>query len=93
MVDTLTHRILITGASGFVGSALLQLLEHEHSACEVFVFGHGEGQRNAIDLVDREAVDGAVREVRPTALIHSAAVAEPSDASNAPGLARSACGF
>ena len=84
MVGSLTHRILITGASGFVGSALLQLLEREHSACEVFAFGHGEGQRNAIDLLDREAVDRAVREVQPTALVHLAAVAAPSDARNAP---------
>ena len=48
MVGTLTHRILITGASGFVGTALLQLLEREHAGCKVFVLGHGE--RNPIDL-------------------------------------------
>ncbi|TIX20092.1 MAG: NAD(P)-dependent oxidoreductase, partial [Mesorhizobium sp.] len=44
MVDSLTHRILITGASGFVGSALLQLLARDHGKCEVFAFGHGKGQ-------------------------------------------------
>ncbi|TJW06548.1 MAG: NAD-dependent epimerase/dehydratase family protein [Mesorhizobium sp.] len=84
MADKLTHRILITGASGFVGSALLQLLERDHSECKVFAFGHGEGQQNTIDLLDREAVDAAVHEVQPTALIHLAAVAAPSDANNAP---------
>ncbi|TGQ32727.1 NAD-dependent epimerase/dehydratase family protein [Mesorhizobium sp. M00.F.Ca.ET.216.01.1.1] len=84
MADRLTHRILITGASGFVGSALLHLLERDHSECKVFAFGHGEGQQNAIDLLDREAVDAAVRKVQPTALIHLAAVAVPSDARSAP---------
>ncbi|TIO54740.1 MAG: NAD-dependent epimerase/dehydratase family protein [Mesorhizobium sp.] len=84
MVDTLTHRILVTGASGFVGSALLQLLEREHVGWEVFVLGHGEGRRNLIDLRDREAIDDAVREVHPTALVHLAAVAAPSDARNDP---------
>lgn len=84
MVGTLTHRILITGASGFVGTALLQLLEREHAACKLFMLGHGEGRRNPIDLRDREAIDDAVREIRPTALIHLAAVAAPSDARNAP---------
>jgi GDP-4-dehydro-6-deoxy-D-mannose reductase len=84
MVGTLTHRILITGASGFVGSALSRLLEQEHGECKVFAFGHDKGQRNAIDLLDREAVDDAVREAKPTALIHLAAVAAPADARNAP---------
>lgn len=80
----MTHRILITGASGFVGSALLQLLERDHAGCKVFAFGHGKGQQNAIDLLDREAVDTAVRKVQPTALINLAAVAVPSDARNSP---------
>ena len=84
MVDRLTHRILITGASGFVGSALLRLLEREHSACHVFAFGHGEGQRNAIDLLDQQAIDRAVNEIQPTAIIHLAAVAAPSEARTAP---------
>lgn len=87
MVGTLTHRILITGASGFVGTALLQLLEREHVGCKVFAFGHGQGQRNAIDLLDREAIDDAVREIQPTALVHLAAVAAPSDARNSPRYA------
>ncbi|UVK38218.1 GDP-mannose 4,6-dehydratase [Mesorhizobium sp. AR10] len=84
MVDRFRHRILITGASGFVGSALLQLLERDHGDCKVFALGHGKEQQNAIDLRDREAVDTAVREIQPTALIHLAAVAAPSDARNAP---------
>ncbi|WP_244620054.1 GDP-mannose 4,6-dehydratase [Mesorhizobium sp. NFR06] len=80
----MTHRILITGASGFVGTALLQLLEREHAGCKVFALGNGEGRRNPIDLRDREAIDDAVREIQPTALVHLAAVAAPSDARNAP---------
>ncbi|WP_292298066.1 GDP-mannose 4,6-dehydratase [Mesorhizobium sp.] len=84
MVGTLTHRILITGAGGFVGTALLQLLEREHAGCKVFALGHGEGRRNPIDLRDREAIDDAVREIQPTALVHLAAVAAPSDARNEP---------
>ncbi|WP_246681802.1 GDP-mannose 4,6-dehydratase [Mesorhizobium sp. B1-1-1] len=80
----MTHRILVTGANGFVGKALLQLLEREHSSCEVFAFGHGGGQRDAIDVFDREAVDAAVLKVRPTALVHLAAIAAPSDARKAP---------
>lgn len=84
MVGTLTHRILVTGASGFVGTALLQLLEREHAGCKVFELGHGEGRRNPIDLRDRETIDDAIREIQPTALVHLAAVAAPSDARNAP---------
>ncbi|WP_245455543.1 MULTISPECIES: GDP-mannose 4,6-dehydratase [unclassified Mesorhizobium] len=80
----MTHRILITGASGFVGSALLQLLARDHGKCEVFAFGHGKGQMNPIDLMDRSAVEAAIRKTRPTALVHLAAVAAPADARNAP---------
>lgn len=84
MVDSLAHRILVTGASGFVGSALLQLLARDHGECEVFAFGHGNRQMNPIDLVDRSAVEAAIRKTRPTALVHLAAVAAPADARNAP---------
>jgi len=84
MVCSLTHRILITGANGFVGSALSQLLGRDHGECEVFAFGHGKGQANPIDLSDRDAVEAAIHEVRPTALVHLAAVAAPADARNAP---------
>ena len=84
MVDSLAHRILVTGASGFVGSALLQLLARDHGECQVFAFGHGNGQMNPIDLTDRSAVEAAIRKTRPTALVHLAAVAAPADARNAP---------
>ena len=84
MVDSLAHRILVTGASGFVGSALLQLLARDHGECEVFAFGHGNRQMNPIDLMDRSAVEAAIRKTRPTALVHLAAVAAPADARNAP---------
>ncbi|TPI60415.1 NAD-dependent epimerase/dehydratase family protein [Mesorhizobium sp. B3-1-3] len=79
-----SHRILVTGASGFVGTALLQLLGREHAGSKVFPLGQGPGWRNPIDLRDKEAVDGAVSEIQPTALIHLAAVAAPSDAREAP---------
>lgn len=75
---------MVTGAGGFVGSALLQLLEREHAGCELFVMGRAEGRRNPIDLRDREAIDDVVREVQPTALVHLAAVADPSQARNEP---------
>ncbi|MES0192035.1 MULTISPECIES: GDP-mannose 4,6-dehydratase [unclassified Mesorhizobium] len=78
------HRILITGASGFVGRALVGLLQREVAGCKVFALGQGEGQRNAVDLLDRGAVDGVVCEIQPTVLFHLAAVAAPSDARNAP---------
>ncbi|TGV64819.1 NAD-dependent epimerase/dehydratase family protein, partial [Mesorhizobium sp. M2D.F.Ca.ET.160.01.1.1] len=71
-------------ARGFVGTALLQLLLREHAGRMVYVLGHGEGRQNPIDLREREAIDDAVREVQPTALVHLAAVAAPSDARNEP---------
>ncbi|MGX8009139.1 NAD-dependent epimerase/dehydratase family protein [Mesorhizobium sp. ORM8.1] len=84
MGGPVTHRILVTGASGFVGTALLQLLEREHDRCEVFLLGRGLKRRTPIDLRDQDAVDQAVSEIRPTAIIHLAAVAAPADAHDTP---------
>jgi GDP-4-dehydro-6-deoxy-D-mannose reductase len=58
--DTLS-RVLVTGASGFVGRHLLELLG-------------AEGVPTEVDVTDPGAVAAAVRETQPRALVHLAAV-------------------
>ena len=63
-------KVLVTGAQGFVGRYLVQaLLRHEH---EVVTAGHRCAYD--IDLTDKLAVFRCMKEVRPDAVVHLAAV-------------------
>lgn len=80
------HRILITGGTGFVGSFLIDRLESDEGrGCGIVAPGLGEAP--GIDICDADAVDRLVRDARPTAVVHLAAVAAPAEAASAPGRA------
>lgn len=83
MPDNFTRRILITGGTGFVGSTLTRLLESEGGDCEVMSLGRPPFSQS-LDIRDPDAVDVLIHDVRPTALVHLAAVAAPSEAREAP---------
>ncbi len=78
------HRILITGASGFVGSWLQRELEKRRleQGCDLIVLTAGQGDASdwKTDITDRDQVATLVRNCRPTAIIHLAAIAAPADA-------------
>lgn len=70
-------RVLITGASGFVGRRLAARLSAEGGRYEVLSVGgpgHGE-QGRVVDLTDAEATAALVAELRPDAIVHLAAFA------------------
>mgnify|MGYP003131814838 CR=1 FL=1 len=77
------HRILVTGAGGFVGTLLVRhLAARDNDGASVAVFGAREGE--AVDICDREAVEWAVKVARPTAVVHLAAMAAPAEANRSP---------
>lgn len=82
------HRILVTGASGFVGSWLLRELHQRKqqlgSDLTVWTAGQSEASDWKTEITDREQVTNLVRECRPTAIIHLAAIAAPADARKMP---------
>jgi dTDP-4-dehydrorhamnose reductase len=62
-----TSRVLITGASGMLGSAFAEALETDHAGSEVFACG-----RMDLDVRDRDAVIGFASR-SPDLIIHCAA--------------------
>ncbi|NDV87927.1 NAD-dependent epimerase/dehydratase family protein [Aurantimonas aggregata] len=78
------HRVLVTGAGGFVGTLLVRHLEaiHGGGASSVAILGAAEGE--GFDISDREAADRAVQAARPTAVVHLAAIAAPAEAHRSP---------
>jgi nucleoside-diphosphate-sugar epimerase len=61
-------RILVTGASGFVGSALVEELRHGERAYEVHPLGRDDG-----DLADEGVADEALAGFQPDVVAHAAA--------------------
>ena len=61
-------RVLVTGASGFVGRALVEELRHGERAYEVFPLGREDG-----DLADEGVAEGAIAETKPDVVVHAAA--------------------
>jgi nucleoside-diphosphate-sugar epimerase len=61
-------KVLVTGASGFVGRALVEELRHAEGAYEVHALARTDG-----DLADASVAGAAVAELRPDVIVHSAA--------------------
>jgi nucleoside-diphosphate-sugar epimerase len=61
-------KVLVTGASGFVGRALVEELRHADAAYEVHPLARDDG-----DLADAGVAEAAVAAVAPDVIVHSAA--------------------
>jgi GDP-4-dehydro-6-deoxy-D-mannose reductase len=78
--------VLITGAGGFVGSHLIELLEQDDAeivawlrpGTEALVRGRRVRWLN-VELLDRAAVAAAITDVRPTAIYHLAGLPHVGD--------------
>lgn len=78
------HRLLVSGAGGFVGSVLTHLTENHPLSREIVLSSLSSANGQAIDIRDAAAVDMAVATIKPTAVIHLAAIASPRLASQRP---------
>lgn len=82
----MTTTTLVTGAAGFAGSHLLDLLADGAGSSERIVAWHraggrprgsavGEVEWEGVDILDRDAVRAAIRRVRPSIVYHCAGAA------------------
>ncbi|MBT9371989.1 GDP-mannose 4,6-dehydratase [Rhizobium sp. CSW-27] len=80
------HRILVTGANGFVGRWLMPALQDAagDEPLELYGCGRGPGCDIALDIRDEATVVRVLRELHPTAIIHLAAIADPQEARRDP---------
>lgn len=90
-----SRRILVTGARGFVGRLVFRALaEAGVEPGEIFEGVHGD-DRSApenpnsvpIDVTDRARTRAVIESVRPTGIIHLAAISEPALARENPEAA------
>ena len=77
------RRVLITGAAGLIGQYLLRSASRWASGWNV----HGVTRVDA-DLTDHSSVERLWQTIRPTAVIHCAALSRIKDCEQNPGLAR-----
>ena len=69
-----SHRILVTGAGGFVGGWMTARLAAALPGAAVTAAGHAAAGGPSLDVTDRAEVDALVEAFRPTAVIHLAGV-------------------
>jgi dTDP-4-dehydrorhamnose reductase len=71
-------RILVTGATGYLGSTLVPVARA--AGHDVIAAGHAQTADLQLDVRDAAAVDAAVRDVAPEAIIHTAYVQDGPEA-------------
>jgi GDP-4-dehydro-6-deoxy-D-mannose reductase len=81
------QRILVTGANGFVGGWLQRELIGRDGKVEVIAATHGGGEGVEVDITQADAVVRLVADVKPTAVVHLAAISAPVDARSSPRAA------
>jgi dTDP-4-dehydrorhamnose reductase len=80
-------KILITGASGFIGQYLIKELSAEHEVLGLYLNGklpRGNFKKARINLTEQDKLQEAVLEFAPDVLFHLAAISKPAVAESLP---------
>lgn len=71
-------KVLITGASGYVGARIYDDLDRNHEVVGTFYRNDCFEELRRSDVTDRSAVSELVSDVQPDAIVHAAAIASRS---------------
>lgn len=78
--------ILITGASGFLGSRYRHLLGKDHNVVGTF-YQNSQRKLVQLDITHQEGVINQVQKLDPDVIIHTAAISNPDSCGQNPGMA------
>jgi dTDP-4-dehydrorhamnose reductase len=84
-------RVLVTGASGYLGWSLVSTMQRHHEVTGTYGVHRAEfpgAAVRAMDLRDAARVRSVVEEVRPEVIIHTAAMTQTTDCERTPDEAR-----
>ena len=75
----MNKRVLITGASGLLGRAIVKEFTQSENGWEVLglAYSRAKGALRKVDLKSKDEVDSVVEEFKPSIVIHSAAERRP----------------
>mmetsp|Transcript_17498 Transcript_17498/g.48817 ORF Transcript_17498/g.48817 Transcript_17498/m.48817 type:complete len:162 (-) Transcript_17498:712-1197(-) len=74
-------KVVVTGATGQTGRALMRVLKHKHEVCGISFSRAREGLVQ-VDLRDRDAVTQLLRKEMPDVVVHCAAERRPDVSEN-----------
>ncbi|KAG0238507.1 hypothetical protein BGW41_008158 [Actinomortierella wolfii] len=74
---TNSMRVVVTGASGLLGRAVLKAFKNAGHECQGLAFSRAKGDLKKLDLEDSTAVEAFLDDYQPDAIVHCAAERRP----------------